>query len=247
MIRSKLELGKRYSRAKISKLLGGGEHVNFLPSKEGKIIAGCFKPKKNHRAPIEVDVGDRVEVLKRARKLGKTKGIIPVFLMIRSGQWEYVGNYRCVSFSEKKADIEAYPDRRKGAVGVLYFEEVTNTPKSLPPAIELFEIQAKEGRKRLVSHLKRERNPGLITAKRNEVRVNKGCLICEACGQSEKKLPKDIAEACFEVHHKTPLSKLKAQTVTKLVDLSLLCANCHRMTHRGKPMLTLQALRNLLV
>ena len=85
---------------------------------------------------------------------------------------------------------------------------------------ELINIDPKEkgvmeGKKKLSLHYKIERNSNIIKMKKLEEKKNKGFLACE-----------------IECHHNTPLSKIKYGSVTKLSDLSLLCANCHRMIHR---------------
>ena len=56
----------------------------------------------------------------------------------------------------------------------------------------------------------------------------------------------EVDEACFEVHHHTPLGSLKKETTTTLTDLAMLCANCHRMIHRSNPMFTVQRLKEKL-
>ncbi|WP_082179747.1 hypothetical protein [Acetobacter pasteurianus] len=43
-----------------------------------------------------------------------------------------------------------------------------------------------------------------------------------------------------------PLADLTETTITKLGDLALLCANCHRMIHAQRPWLTLEELVVLL-
>jgi hypothetical protein len=231
-----LELGKYYNRRQISKLLGG-EEVIYLPSKNGKIVAGCFDPRANLDAPEAVVVGDAPKVVSRARALGETKAEIPTFLKRGSSRWEYIGIYRCVSFSESKKDIAPYAELRPDAVGVLYFEEIPDA-ENVAPDPELIDFQATEGKQKLIEHFKKERNRGLIIAKRNQIRAAQGYLICESCGLTETELPKGLGDACFEVDHKNPISQLKGPTKTKLVDLHLLCANCHRLIHRSNPMLT---------
>jgi hypothetical protein len=52
----------------------------------------------------------------------------------------------------------------------------------------------------------------------------------------------DLATA--ECHHVVPLH-VSGATTTKLADLAILCANCHRMIHRGDPWLTPDELRDL--
>jgi len=151
--------------------------------------------------------------------------------------WEHLGIYRCVLFSESKSDIAPYLKLRPDAVGILYFEEVAGA-EDIAPDPELMEIQATEGRQKLVEHLLRERKRGLVVAKRNEVRAACGHLICQSCGLTEAELPNELGEASFEVHHKNHLSQIKGPVQIKLKDMHVLCANCHRMIHRSKPMLT---------
>jgi 5-methylcytosine-specific restriction protein A len=147
----------------------------------------------------------------------------------------------------RSASRHGYPDRRKDAVGVLYFREVTTDQTELVPTLELLEFRATEGKKRLVAHFKRERRADLTLAKRNEIRAKHGWLICEACACAEKDFPDSIGEACFEVHHKAPLSGVADETETCLADLAMLCANCHRMIHRSEPMPTVEAFKRVLV
>jgi len=116
----------------------------------------------------------------------------------------------------------------------------------LVTTLELLEFRAPEGKMRLVAHSKRERRADLTLAKRNEIRAKNGCLICEACGSTEKDFPDSIGEACFEVHHKAPLSEVADETETRLADLAMLCANCHRMIHRSEPMPTVEAFKTIL-
>ncbi|PYU93268.1 MAG: hypothetical protein DMG25_09800 [Acidobacteria bacterium] len=89
----------------------------------------------------------------------------------------------------------------------------------------------REGAQELRSHLLRERKRSLVEAKKRIVLARDGCLVCEACGASSEALPAELGEACFEVHHLKPLFQLSAEQVTRLDDVALLCANCHRMIH----------------
>src|SRR5579863_2872971 len=133
---SLLTRGQSFDRRQIANMIGGGALVTYLPSKGGKILAGCFDPKLNQRAPLEIDVGASDDVVERARTLAKTNGIIPVFLKKQSNKWEYVGTYQCTEFSQLPDDITAYEDRREDAVGVLYFREVPSESVETVPAVE---------------------------------------------------------------------------------------------------------------
>ena len=86
---------------------------------------------------------------------------------------------------------------------------------------------------RLVTHLRRERATGLVTAKKAAFRQAHGRLKCERCKLDPVEFYKDeCAEACIEVHHNNPLADCDSQGETSLDDLVCLCANCHRIVHR---------------
>lgn len=96
---------------------------------------------------------------------------------------------------------------------------------------------------RLRLHYRREQR--LRKKKIEEVLKVKGKIVCEVpnCGFDFFKKYGDLGKDYIEVHHKTPLSKLKGSTEIKLSDLALVCANCHRMLHRkNDSVLTLQEL-----
>ena len=97
-----------------------------------------------------------------------------------------------------------------------------------------------EGRLRLRSHLARERSRSLVAAKRNSVSDRR----CEVCGFSA--LETYGIDYC-EVHHLTPLAQLDGLTATRMEDLAIVCANCHRMIHMTSQPLTLDQLRHLLI
>jgi 5-methylcytosine-specific restriction protein A len=57
-------------------------------------------------------------------------------------------------------------------------------------------------------------------------------LICEVCEFAAPPLERSLRESFFEAHHIRPLSGFKEGTATRVADLSLLCASCHRFLHR---------------
>lgn len=107
------------------------------------------------------------------------------------------------------------------------------------------EIVATEGEVRLVSHLRRERNRGLVEAKKIEVLKKTGSLKCEVCGFDFSIVYGGFGKGFCEVHHIKPLSTLKDATTTKLNDLAILCSNCHRIIHRSDPMLSISELTEI--
>jgi len=228
-----LDQGQHYTREQIRDAVGGGDLQSYLPHKGGRVLCGCFSLDLNKRAPVEIDVGDLPDVIKYAHALVDQGGVIPIFLKKGIHAWEYVGRFRPVALSEDPADLYPARARRPDAVAVIYLESVEESDSN---PLGIAEIAALEGRQILVEHLRRERSRSLAAAKRRLVHDQQGVLVCEACHLSEATLPRQFAEACFEVHHLTPVSQLTEPSITRLEDLAVLCANCHRMIHRSDPM-----------
>lgn len=90
-------------------------------------------------------------------------------------------------------------------------------------------------------HVTRERNSKLIKDKKRKELKDKGELTCCVCGFNYEKSYGDRGRDFIECHHIKPLHEL-GETKTKLSDLVLLCANCHRMIHSKNPWLTVKEL-----
>jgi len=91
------------------------------------------------------------------------------------------------------------------------------------------EYETDESKLRTRIHKSRERDPVLVRkAKENFIKTY-GYLFCESCGFNFKKL---YGFSYAEAHHKKPLSQIVDGEKTKLSDLAILCANCHRAVHR---------------
>lgn len=231
-------IGTRFTRDQIH-LRYGGSKQSYLPTRDGAIVCGCFDPSLNKRAPREIDVGKGPVVETTAQTLVGSQLTIPVFLKEAANRWRYVGMFRAVEFSRDAEDLSAYPDRRPDAVGVLYLEEFDSSDSQpLPPDAD--DYFAMEGREVLRRHLARERSPYLAELKKRESSRSTGFLTCEACSLNSATLPKDIGEAAFEVHHRLPLAGTGQNTKTRINDLAILCANCHRMIHRTQPFQTVE-------
>jgi 5-methylcytosine-specific restriction protein A len=90
-----------------------------------------------------------------------------------------------------------------------------------------------EGRILTTLHKRRERAKGLRRAL-IKVRRAKGTLKCDICALSERIAAPELGDALFEAHHdKTPVSDMEDGTTTRVRDLCLLCACCHRLIHRA--------------
>ena len=103
-----------------------------------------------------------------------------------------------------------------------------------------------EGRILTTLHKRRERNPQVVMKKKAFVMKEHGCLECEACRFDFAVKYGQLGVGFAECHHNVPVSKLSAGQKTKVADLAIVCANCHRMIHRSRPMLTVHELHNQL-
>ncbi|NUP07981.1 MAG: hypothetical protein HOW73_18195 [Polyangiaceae bacterium] len=102
---------------------------------------------------------------------------------------------------------------------------------------------AEEGEFVTVLHRRRERDRGIVAAKKAEALRATGSLHCEVCQFDFEQVYGERGEDCCEVHHLDPLGARDGSRRTKLEDLAILCANCHRMVHRA-PLLTPAELRS---
>lgn len=128
------EIGGLYSRQQISDVLGGSIQA-YLPFVDGRVVCGCFDPRvdMNPHAPEEVLFGEEypTPVIDRTARMvfdqGQAGATIPVFLKRLSNQWEFVGHYLCIGFTQDRRVVERklreHPSRGNFS-GVLRFERV---------------------------------------------------------------------------------------------------------------------------
>lgn len=107
---------------------------------------------------------------------------------------------------------------------------------------EAEEFSRPEGAWRVRLHVYRERSLELVRQAKEAFRVkHDGLLFCEVC---RFDFGKTYDEPDFiEAHHRMPLRDVKAGVKTKISDLAMVCANCHRMLHRGNPWPTVEGLK----
>ena len=107
-------------------------------------------------------------------------------------------------------------------------------------------MDAPEGRILTRVHLSRERSRTLVSKKKHRFREVHDRLYCEACGFDFAEVYEERGGDYIECHHVKPVAELRPGDRTRLRDLVLLCANCHRMVHAKRPWLTVVELRQLL-
>lgn len=103
-----------------------------------------------------------------------------------------------------------------------------------------------EGKLVLRQHLVRERNSEVTKLAKERFIQQHGKLFCEVCEFDFNACYGDIGEGYIEGHHTKPVSEMFENEETKVEDIALVCANCHRMLHRKRPWLTITKLKELL-
>jgi 5-methylcytosine-specific restriction protein A len=68
-------------------------------------------------------------------------------------------------------------------------------------------------------------------------------LACEACGFDFAQTYGECGEGYVECHHCRPLSEVTRRGPVRLDEVALVCANCHRMLHRGQSLMSVAQLQ----
>ena len=101
----------------------------------------------------------------------------------------------------------------------------------------------KEGRRIYRLHTRKERSTRLVMeAKRRHREKNSGKMPCAICNFDFEDRYGHRGNGFIEAHHKVPLNELSDETETRVEDLAMVCANCHRMLHRS-PSITVEKLK----
>ncbi|WP_419958778.1 HNH endonuclease [Psychrobacillus psychrotolerans] len=103
-----------------------------------------------------------------------------------------------------------------------------------------------EGKRKLRTHLVRERNPKIIKLAKERFKEKHGRLFCEVCDFDFYGKYGEIGEDFIEGHHTIPVSELKDGQSTRVDDIALVCSNCHKMLHRRRPWLNKIELQELI-
>lgn len=106
--------------------------------------------------------------------------------------------------------------------------------------------EAAEGRILTRVHRSRERSRKLVEQKKRAILRESGHLDCECCGFNFESMYGNRGDGFIECHHKLPLSEASPDRKTKVSDLALVCANCHRMIHARRPWLSIEEVKELI-
>jgi hypothetical protein len=103
-----------------------------------------------------------------------------------------------------------------------------------------------EGAAKRRLHLIRERNRTLVGMAKSIGLEKDPKLRCQVCNFSFLERYGKHGRGFIEAHHKQPVAELKSECRSRLEDIALVCANCHRMLHSGDNTLTIEELKSLL-
>jgi 5-methylcytosine-specific restriction protein A len=175
-----------------------------------------------------------------AMKLGNFQRLDPVY--IESGRKGLSrGNKNEIIIWEK---FSTSPEKLRATADAIRLMITAPSLDNKSEAIgEDWVTEAPEGRLLTRAHKVRERNKAIVESKKKEAIQKVGRLECEACGCDFEKTYGDVGRGLIEVHHTKPLHTLKPNAKTKLQDLALLCANCHRVVHSRRNWLTVEEVK----
>lgn len=103
-----------------------------------------------------------------------------------------------------------------------------------------------EGRVYEAKHKVRERSKKAVEEAKTRFKNKFGRLFCEACSFDFVATYGVGGEGFIEAHHRIPVSELRRGAKTRASDLALVCSNCHRILHRQRPLMEVEALRQLI-
>jgi len=103
----------------------GGSIQDYLPTVKTKIVAGCFVPELNPRAPEQVYSGAGPRIVAKAQQAAVYKLRLPIFMKRDNKAYEFVGHYSAVRFTQNETELERATAEtgRTDITGVLYFEK----------------------------------------------------------------------------------------------------------------------------
>ena len=105
------------------------------------------------------------------------------------------------------------------------------------------ETEAEEGALCLRVHYARERSIKLVNKRKAQALQHTGSLRCEVCEFDFGATYGEVGVGYIEAHHTRPVATLTVGQRTKVSDLALVCANCHRMLHRQADPADLEGLK----
>ena len=188
----------------------------------------------------------------QSETLRNTNGVSMKLLNFRAHDPDYIAKGQTGLSRGNKMEGELWQEftdntERLSQVAAIIRAAITEHANGNSQPIEEPELSdAAEGKIITRIHRTRERDKGIVKSKKASFKRKNGRLFCEACAFDFKDTFGERGEGFIECHHLNPLAFSDGSTRTRLDDLALLCANCHRMVHAKTPWLTLGELKALL-
>jgi predicted HNH restriction endonuclease len=120
----------------------------------------------------------------------------------------------------------------------------TEIEKPKPEPQDIDDLSFPEGTGKRYLHLLRERNQTVVAKAKALGLESDPLLRCQVCGFSFVETYGEVGRGFIEAHHKTPVAELTRGSRTHISDIGLVCANCHRILHRGDRMCSIEELRD---
>jgi hypothetical protein len=144
---------------------------------------------------------------------------------------------------DRLLELQATIFGKTNAGSAVKLEQVAALPESELES----EITGIEGRLLTRLHSYKERDRTFAAQAKKYYKSKNGILTCEACGLNPVGLYGRDGERCIEAHHRVPIEQLQPDSITRVDDLAMVCASCHRIIHSRKPCLTIAEVQALLV
>jgi hypothetical protein len=195
---------------------------------------------------VVIDLQDRLKsIAKDAEDIDKIKAKHPEL-----GE-AIEAHYNEVMLGKNNATIRSLAndvlDKQLGQFGQTNACSVTELDKaeSMPEA-DGEDLYGKEGRLLMRMHTYKERDKKFAAMVKKAAK-KAGKLVCEACGMDPvKRYGGSAGERAVEAHHKIPVEELLADSITRVEDMAIICASCHRVVHSRKPCLTIDEVKALI-
>jgi 5-methylcytosine-specific restriction enzyme A len=142
------------------------------------------------------------------------------------------------------SELETQPDLMHQLAESIRQAEAHGEFASLSQPVADEDAGASEGRLLIRRHVAYERDRTLRQRKLDDTIRSGKPIVCEICGFDFAETYGDRGKGYIECHHILPLH-VSGPARRRISDLALLCANCHRMIHRG-PWLTPSSLQSLI-
>lgn len=156
-------------------------------------------------------------------------------LMAYLSEWNLIKQYKDWSklIDLLEEEIGTKNSMEKIREGVVRLNKTKNRKSRILTEVLEIEESFKEGKIKLETHEKRERNPKLINVAKKQFKKTNGKLYCEICNFDFEEVYGELGIDFIEGHHTKPVSQMEEETDSKIEDIQMLCANCHRMVHRA--------------